>query len=248
MYVYNAVLRDSIISEINDKDYSDKDAVILSQMCDQMRKASSYNFRYLTEIDQLDTSGLGDIMKEYVCKFETQYIKAVLLFKMACDKTKGCDELAIELYSQFKASDNYIQKPNAPAPCGIYVRYDNVFNKLKPKRFKRELIELAKNPLDVVYLPFTMRMLASWKIPEIKDIFVSYSKGTGITKEVFGIKDNEADQERFYYRKREMVFAVIGVLKYYPIDECIAIIEKYSTSDDKDIASAAQNALKKMLK
>ena len=163
---------------------------------------------------------------------------------MVADKIKGCDKLVFQLYMQFRSSDEYIAKPGEPAPAHIYVRYDNAFKKLKPKRLVKDLMELAHSPRDAVYLPFTMRMLASWKIPEMKILLLSYSASDSFSAQDFGIYDSE---EPYFppleFMKRELLFTAINGLKYYPSPEVREIITSLAASADKDIKSAAKRTL-----
>ena len=148
------------------------------------------------------------------------------------------------MYTQFKSSDEYIARPGEPAPAHIYVRYDDAFRKLKPKRLAKDLMELAHSPRDAFYLPFTMRMLASWMMPEMKDLLLSYCAKDSFSAHDVGIHD---DKQQYFpsveFMKRELTFTAIYGLKYYPSEEVRDIIASLATSADKDIKSAAKRTL-----
>lgn len=168
---------------------------------------------------------------------------------MVSDKIKDCDKLVFQLYMHFRLSDEYIAKPGEPAPAHIYVRYDNAFKNLKPKRLAENLMELAHNPRDAFYLPFTMRMLASWKLPEMKDLLLSYAANDSISAQDVGIHDSE----QLYFPsvesiKRELTFTAINGLKYYPSEEVIGVILSLTSNSDKDIKSAAKRSLMALTK
>ena len=115
----------------------------------------------------------GEIMREYIELFESEYVRAYLIPQLVYDKVKNCADTVIGMYMHFKASDYYIAKAGKPMPAAICVRYDNAFRQLKPKKMQNRLLELAHYPVDAFYLPLTMRMLASWKSEEMENILIS---------------------------------------------------------------------------
>ena len=142
---------------------------------------------------------------------------------------------------QFRSS---IAKPGKPAPAHIYVRYDNAFRILKPRRLAKDLIELAHSPRDAFYLPFTMRLLASWKMPEMKDLLLSYSANDSFSAQDVGICDSEQPYfPSLESMKRELTFTAINRLKYYPSAETLNVITSFLSSPDKDIKLATKRTL-----
>jgi len=121
------------------------------------------NFHYLAEIDRFNIHGSGEIMAKYISSFPSETVRGFLIPQIVADRLKDADKLILQLYLHFKNSDEYIAKPEEPSPAHIYVRYDNAFKSLKPKRLQNELLKPAHDPRNAFYLPFTMRMLASWK-------------------------------------------------------------------------------------
>ena len=110
-------------------------------------------------------------------------------------------------------------------------------------------MELAYNPRDAFYLPFTMRMLASWKMAGMKELLISYSSNDWITAQDAGFYDDEAlSYPPLDYMKRELVFTAIDGLKYYPSEEVRDIITSFATNADKSISAAAKRTLKVLTK
>ena len=243
---YSEVLIDSIEREINGQDYicSKADKELLHKLLNEINSYAGTNFHYLAELDAFSISGAGNIVAKYITEFSSEDVKGYLIPQMVSDKIKDCDKLVLQLYMQFKLSDEYIAKPGEAAPAHIYVRYDNAFKVLKPKRLAKDLIELARSPRDAFYLPFTMRMLASWKMPEMQDLLLSYSTNDSFSAQDVGIYDSE--QQYFpslEFMKRELKFTAIAGLKYYPSAEVRGVIASLANSTDKDIKLAAKRTL-----
>lgn len=245
--IYNKVLLESIINEKEGTDYAytNADRKILEQLLADINEFALTDFHYLAELDTFNIPQTGPIIARYIKRFKSESVRGYLVPQMVSDRIKDCDKLVLELYLHFRESEEYISEPNSPSPAHIYVRYDNAFKKLKPKRLKDDLVELAYNARDAFYLPFTMRMLASWKIPEIKEILISYLECSNITAESVGIEENE---KKFYPSlesiKRELKFTALDGLKYYPTDDVFKIVQKYTGDADDDIGMLAKKSLK----
>lgn len=239
---YAKVLRDSILDEIAgvDYNYNESDRVIFEEMLKEINEFTGMEFRYLAELDLVKIEGIGEIVSRYITEFNSEFIKAILISFIVSDKVKGGAELIYKLYLIFKHSEEYISAEGEPAPAHIYVRYDNAFKRLKPKRLKSAFIELAHDLRDAFYLPFTMRMLASWKIPEMQPILFSFFDDSKITGESVGIKENGNYYPSIEYMKRELKFTALDGLKYYPSQDTIRIVQKYIDEEDRDIKIAAQ--------
>ena len=243
---YSKVLLDSIEKEKKGLDYTypKADKKVLRKLLKEINRYAGTNFHYLAELDAFDIHGTGNIVAKYITEFSSEDVRGYLVPQMVADKIKDCDRLVLQLYMHFRASDEYIAKPGEPAPAHIYVRYDNAFRRLKPKRLAKDLIALAHNPRDAFYLPLTMRMLASWKIPEMKDILLSYSANDSFSDQDVGIYDSENPYFPPYEgMKRELTFTAIDGLKYYPSAEVREIITSFANSTDKDIKAAAEQTL-----
>ena len=244
---YSKILLDSIEREKagTDFQYTDADRVILLDLIKEINKYAQTNFQYLAELDAFDIQGTGEIIAKYITKFTSESIRGYLISKLVADKVKDCDKLILQLYLHFKASNEYIPHEGASLPAHIYVRYDNAFKQLKSKRLKGEFMELMSHPIDAFYLPFTMRMLASWKIPEFKKVLLSYlSEDVWVLEDKgFGISDDKCSSI-FVYIKRELLFTALEGLKYYPSPDVKSIIQPYTESLDVDIRIAARKTMK----
>lgn len=224
--------------------YPKADEELLHKLLDEINRYAGTDYHYLAELDAFNIPGAGSIVAKYITEFSSEDVKGYLIPQMVSDKVKDCDKLVFQLYMQFRSSDEYIAKPGEPAPAHIYVRFDNAFKKLKPKRLAKDLMELARSPRDAFYLPFTMRMLASWKIPEMKELLVSYAANDPFSAEDVGIYDSAQPYfPPFETIKRELIFTAIAGLKYYPSDEVKKIITSFINSTDEDIKSAAKRTL-----
>lgn len=242
---YSKVLIDSIEREKRGIDYicPKADKGLLHKLLDEINSYAGTNYHYLAELDAFNISGTGSIVAKYITEFSSEDVKGYLIPQMVSDRIKDCDKLVFQLYTQFRLSDEYVAKPGESAPAHIYVRYDNAFKILKPKRLAKDLLELAHSPRDAFYLPFTMRMLASWKMPEMKNILLSYSTDSFSAQDV-GIYDSEQPYfPSLEFMKRELTFTAIDGLKYYPSAEVKGIITSLATSADKDIKLAAKRTL-----
>ena len=224
--------------------YPKADEELLRKLLDEINHYAGTDYHYLAELDAFNIPGAGDIVAKYITEFSSEGVKGYLIPQMVSDKIKNCDRLVFQLYMHFRLSDKYIAKPGKPAPAHIYVRYDDAFRKLKPKRLAKDLMELAHSPRDAFYLPFTMRMLASWKMPEMKDLLLSYCTKDSFSAYDVGICD---DKQQYFppleFMKRELTFTAIYGLKYYPSEKVRDIITSLATSADKDIKLAAKRTL-----
>ena len=229
------------------KNYPKSDIFLLNQMMQEINETIGTNIQFLAELERTYIKGAGNIVSKYIGSFTSESIRAYLIFQLVLDRIKNCDCIIYELYIHFKNSDEYISKCNQPAPAHIYVRYDNALKKLKPKRMKAELLELAHHPRDAFYLPLTLRMLSSWRISEMEEVLVSYLDDSNITTESIQLPD---DANNYYPTlssiQRELKFSSIAGLKYYPSKKNIELIRVFTKDSDRDISIAANKVLKSM--
>ena len=247
MAFYGKVLRDLIEGEKQGKHYpySQKDRVMLDAMFHEINRYAGTNFHYLAELDVYNIAGSGTIIARYLWRLETQTARAFLVPQLVSDRIKDCDKLVLDLYLDYKKSDICTLDPAGKSSVAIYVRYDNAFRKLKPKRLKQELLALAADPQDAYRLPLTMQMLSSWKLPEMYSILVRYANSENTTPEQLGfLADTQERHRRIENIKRDLQFVSIWGLKYYPTQEAIKILSGFTQSPDKDIVLAARKTLK----
>ena len=250
-HMYAKIVQDNIEQEKKDlfSRYSNDDIKLLNRMCSEINDKFSLNIQYLAEIDAYNLSFADEIILKYITNFSSETIKGYLIPNIALGKSKGCEEVILKMYFGFKESDEYIAKPGHAAPAHIYARYDNSFKNLKPKKIKDELVSLVKNPRDAFYLPFTTKMLASWKIPEVKDILVAYLESSSISFQSVGLtKELSESLPTLDSIRRELKLLSINALKYFPgIDTCNAI-EATIHDHDEDVVHAAKKTLKVLRK
>ncbi len=243
----NILLQYLVEQEIAKKEYltSSEDRRILNEMLAEINCITGSDVHYLAELDYYTIKGAGETIKKYILLYESESVKSYLLHLLVRDRIENSDKLIYQMYLKFKSSDEYIALPNQPARADIYVRYDNAFRQLKPKRMKTELLALSNNPRDAFYLPFTMRMLASWKIPELEAVFTSYMDSPSITAESVGLPEQS---ENYFpplsFIRRELKFTAIHCLRYFPSEDTIELIINCTNDPDKDIRMAAEKSLR----
>lgn len=232
--------------------YSEEDREILDEMFEEINYFGK-KLHYIAELDSFNVAGAGTIMAKYIRRFPSEAVRAYLIPQIVSDRILDGDKLILDLYLHFKDSDAYFSPPGKGSPVHIYVRYDNAFRMLKPKRLKNELIKLAYNPHDVHRLPFTMTMLASWKLPEMRELLIFYSKSENVTQKSVGVlgDDNttiplDLTTTYFEHIRRELQFTAINGLRYYPSKETYDTIVSFLDSSDEDICAAARKTLKSL--
>lgn len=245
----DAIVRRNIKKEQEYKDFifCDADNATLQVMLNEINMLG-YDFNYLAELEAYRIPGAGDIVTKHIDLFVDEATRAYLLHHIVSDKVPDCDSIILSLYLHFKASNSYVSSTHYSAPAHICARYDNAFKLLKPKRIKTELVKLARNPRDVFYLPFTMRMLASWKIPEMNNIFINLLDDSQVTMHDLGMSE---DDDRFHfssymYIKQQLKFIAIDGLKYYPTSGTLEVLRNQLNSSDKDIVNAAKKVIVKL--
>lgn len=216
--------------------YSEEDGKILKQIFSELnnRLSTNYHYQYLAELSCLNIVGAGEIYAKYIKSISSQIVRAYLVHQIVSDRVSDVDKLILDLYISFKNSDDYTASPYFPSET-----YDNAFRRLKPKRLKKELTELVKNPKDAYLMPFTVRMLASWKIPEIRDLLMLFLNSENISAKNVGIEEN--DYSRLSFARRQLKFDAIYGLRYYGDPNPIKV---FCDSSDQDISLSAKKSLK----
>ena len=243
----NIILNHLIENEKNGKDYQydERDRIVLQEMLAEINCLYYTDFQYLAELDSYNIKGAGAVVARYIKRFTSQSVRACLIAQMVYDGIKDCDRVLLDLYLDFKQSSQYISKPNQPSPAHIYARYDNAFKELKPKHLKDELVDLMHNPRDAHYLPFTIKLLSSWKIPRMRNLLMFYlAANTNVTADSVGI-DNSS--QNYYpsldFIRKELQFSAICGLKYYYSDEVYFAVEKFLYDSNPDFVIAAKKTL-----
>lgn len=222
------------------------DKPILKELMKKINKTVGTHFKYLAELDSLTVHNVGHIVAEYLPKISAHSVRCCLLHMLVCDKKEEFSTILLESYIDFKNSSEYIAPAGKTSPAHICVRYDNVLKKLRSKASQKSLLEIVKEPRDAIYLPFTLKMLASCKVNGIEELLFDYSDVSKLTPKDFGLSgDGECYFPPFSFMKRELIFSVILGLQYFPSQQALSIIEGFSLYDDADIASAAKKVLSK---
>ena len=242
----NNILNARIEREKQKMDYycPPTDRTLLQKMMQEINIKFGTNIEYIAQIDYYNIHGAGLIYSKYLDLFTSESVRAYLIPQIASDKAADCEEKIINSYFRFKNSKDYISGQGKPAPAYIYVRYDNAIKQIKPKKSTNILLELAENPRDAFYLPLTMRMLASWRIPKMEGVLLKYLKTDNTTAEMISLPEHhEGYYPALTFVRRELLFTAIYGLRYYINEENKSEIQAYVSSGDRDISEAAQKTI-----
>lgn len=224
--------------ELLDPPYPVEDHKILDLLLDEINSIHGTSFSTHVELASLRIPGAGEIVAKYISQFSSEFIKMELLHHMVTDKIKNCGQLLLQLYADYK-----LKAPSMPPyPCKEEC-YDNAFRRLRSKRIKNELAALINNPIDAFALPLTTRMVASWKIPSLKDRFIEY-----VEIQNSPMAEGLKEFENYDFFCRELRFSALDGLKYYPSDEVVKLLKQYTENDDVDVRECANSSLAYVLK
>lgn len=243
--MYSAVLTSFIEKEIAHEEYiyNDHDEKLLNCMLKELNTIG-YSFRYLAEFESCTIPSISAIVRKYIYQFSDISTQVYLLYPAIADRNACCADLTLDLYRTFKVSKYYIPSAGQPAPAHICCRLDQGFRKLKPKNHKMELTTLVSCPRDAHYLPFTVQMLASWKIPQIRDLLCFYMNSNNITLDSVGLTESSGE---FYpslsYIKNSLRFTAIHGLRHFPSEEVVSILSACLQENNSDIVAAANRSL-----
>lgn len=243
----NILLQDSIEREKQQTDfrYTQEDRRLLDMMFREINSALGTDLRYLAEAAFYNIRGTGGIMSRYLPQFQTESVRAYLIPQIVSDRISNSAEIVLQSYYRFRESSEYIPLPGQPSPAHISARYDQAFKKLHPRKLEKALLELAHSPRDAFYLPFTMRMLASWRSLEMEEILHAYMNSENILWDCPYAP--ESTNPSLPFMIRELKFTAIEGLRYYPSQEnCEMLYSCMHESMDKDIRQAVKRALRCM--
>lgn len=239
-----------IEQEVEGKLYSctEQDKTLLAEMISEINLALNKEYSTLSELTSFPSGEVGDIVIDYIMQFQSISLIAYLLDSVAMCKNKNRARIILDLYYRFKNSREYISPEGVTSPAYIFVRFDNAIKRLKPKKFADELVKLISNPRDAMYLPLTTNMVASWKIPEVKDLLIGYLIGENITADRLQITDSDKYYPSLKNIKRELAFAAFSGLKYYPSCDVYEVVSGFVNDSDKDIKASAEELLSRLNK
>lgn len=195
-----------------------KDAFTADKLLAEIR-GLGYDYKYIADITHRNNTDkdILDIVLKYIGCFDDQAISDLLVGVVGQNGNVSATETLIDCYTN-RTKNKQISS----------FFYDNAFSRIKDKRFIPFYLKLLKNPTEASVFPLTMIMLGRWRVMEAKPYFGQYLK---------------CSEE-----KNNLLFISIHALSYYS-DEDGSIakeIEKRIKSDDKDIATAAQKAKKRL--
>lgn len=242
------VLFDCIQREIAGIAYCcDEDRDVLNALISDINTTLNQDINYVAELAHCTIPGCGVIIAKYIHRFQTESVKAYMLHHLVSDNVPNYEEMILKLYLQFRESDAYISAPGKSAPAHICTRYDDALRCSRNRYVKEKLVELASNPRDIVYLPFTMRKVASWKMPEVEAIIIRHISSDNINAQDVGIYSDDM-LPPLNFIKKELQFWAIDGLKHYPSQNNLETIRLYIDDIDPNIASAAKKTYKLLIK
>ena len=241
------ILKHAIESEKNGTGFvcSAKDRIVFESMAEEINKTFGTKFHFIAEFFHYNIDGAGSIIVKYLNQFESITMRCYFIDNVVSDRVKNCSETVYQLFLDYKNSRQYNNRNGFEA-----VILDNCIIKLKPKKMKKELTELIRYPKDAYLLPFTTRMLASWKLPEMEPLLKKYLQCSLITERDY-VFENESQNEIagfIQFANRQLFFSAVNGLKYFPSEENAGLIQPLLFSSDNDIAAAAKKTLRYMEK
>ncbi len=219
-------LRDEIAKQERSTPPETDDDRLMWALLHDINRQCGTNLRAPVDLQDLYVSGAGPIVAEAIRGFNLHENRAMLLHHLVGHKAKGyppvpeCAQLLWELYQDFRASAQFLQSP-------AHLDFDAAFSALKPKALAADLLTLARDPLEAREMPFTMQMLARWKLPEMRQILLACLDNPDILLnrlQAAGIESQPPQTvEQFCFDARvwALCFAV-GNLKHYPAAELLA--------------------------
>lgn len=202
------------------------DVLICDRLIKEVRDLG-YNYHYLVDLTNRknDDQELLDIVLKYIGKFDDEFVSAELADVVGKKGNYSATETILNHYKTSPARKAYRYSSF----------YDNAFYRIKDKRFISSYLEFLREPEDAVKLPLTMVLLGKWQVKEALPFLLEYLDSALPYSNEFA---------------RDLIFIAINALSYYR-DEDGSIqkkIEFQLMSKDKDIAAAAQKAIKRMQK
>lgn len=220
-FVERFLYEQSISEELHDRDKAEyqHDYQVVDLMIEEINRLG-YSFKFETDLRlrEFNDKNLVPVYEKYYLQFDNLGFAEDLLNMIAKKGFTEAMPIVQNLYDILKQS----------APLHQIASCDNAFYQIKDKKSMRLFLRYLNNEKDVIHLPLTMLLLAKWKVPEAKVMFLQYLNNSN----------------------REIVFTAIEALSYYddPKNEIKALIEKKLESSDKDVRIVAKKALKRMRK
>ena len=210
------------------------DDVLIHDMVREINAAVNGRFRGYSDIVDQYIQGAGEIVLKYIFRLEKHMTRASLLHHLVGNKTyaikhvKHAPEVVWRLYEAFRDSEEYVD-------WGIQQYYDDAFVRLRSKALAARLIASIRNPLEFSALPRTVKMLATWKNPELEPILLDVLEHsekmeaylqTQDVRERFAFDDQQIERECRRWSTTAVLKAVIGI-QHYPSQRAIQLLRQY---------------------
>lgn len=202
------------------------DIAVMDQLLEQVR-GLGYHYRYFADITNRENTqkDLLNLLLGYIGRFHDDYFSAALVRVVGEKGNISATEIVLKNYMGLSNDSKHKH-------AGFY---DNALSQIKDKRYLSDYMELLKVPEDAIKLPLTMLMLGKWQLEEAKPFFFEY-----------------LNADIHYHNKNisDLIYISLEALSYYPDPDGIITkaLEDKSNTDDKDLFSAAQKALKRIKK
>lgn len=220
-FIANVLYEQSVLEELQDRNRPEyqHDYKIVDLMIEEINQLG-YNLKFETDLRlrEFNDKALIPIYEKYYLQFDNLGFAEDFLDMITKRGFTEAMPIVQNLYNVLKQS----------APLYQIASCDNAFYKINDKKSTNLFLIYLNNEEDVIHLPLTMRLLAKWKVPEAKTMFLQYMSNSN----------------------RDIVFTSIEALSYYddPENKIKVLIEKKLESSDKDIRIAAKKALKRLSK
>lgn len=220
-FVERFLYEQSISEELHDRDKAEyqHDYQVVDLMIEEINRLG-YSFKFETDLRlrEFNDKNLVPVYEKYYLQFDNLGFAEDLLNMIAKKGFTEAMPIVQNLYDILKQG----------APLHQIASCDNAFYQIKDKKSMRLFLRYLNNEKDVIHLPLTMLLLAKWKVPEAKVMFLQYLNNSN----------------------REIVFTAIEALSYYddPENEIKVLVERKLESSDKDVRAAVKKALKRMKK
>ena len=198
--------------------YNVEDRKTVSLMLKEINTIHKTEYFYLSELLFEKAIAIGDIILKYIWEIKSVSTKAYLVPLILVDKKiKNKDSIFLELYKEFKNSNEYISLPGCPSPAHIYVRYDNAFSSISIKNVVDEIVLLLSCPRDAFYLPLTLQKLSKAKNKDVYQLLCKYSSANNLCAEDFNLPvySNGLYYPSYEYMKNQLVSISNMFLKHY---------------------------------
>jgi hypothetical protein len=190
--------------------------------------------------------GAGEIVAKYINKIKSEYAKARLLYLLVEDKVENCEKIVMNCFYGFRASNQYFADLSSWVMhifsiqiSGWYCwAIDHILN----KKLASELIELAKNPTDIVVLAPTYRTIARKYHPaELESIMTKHLIDSNKLAEKY-------DNVMYAHTIETPILGAMNCLVHFPSQKNIELISTYFNCPSSNVAKHAQKCIDKINK